>query len=236
MKHWDYSDITLIIPTLNEANNISKIIDIIYRLYPQINVIVSDDDSTDGTQNIVRKYSLKNKRIMLLDRSKEAVHGLAASVVHGAKVANSKYLIIMDGDMQHPPEKVEEIADELRNGADIVIGTRKKDLTGWKWHRKLISKTAILLGRIRLMKNMIKCRDILSGFFGIRANLMNEIIARKENKIQMEGYKILFDILKYVPRRTKIREVEYYFGIRKMGQSKLNKKHIYLYIKSVFSH
>lgn len=231
----NYSDTTLIIPTLNEAENISKIIGIVKKMYPGMNIVISDDGSRDGTQEIVRKYAVRNRGIRLLDRSKEPVHGLTASVIHGAKITRTKYIIVIDGDMQHPPEKISKIADGLANGADIVVGTREKDLTAWVWHRKIISKSAILLGRARLSMKGINCRDVLSGFFGIRTSLIKSILKNGEDKFQPEGYKILFDVLKQVPSDTKIGEVSYLFGLRKTGQSKLNKKHMFLYLKSVFN-
>jgi dolichol-phosphate mannosyltransferase len=228
-----YSDITLIIPTLNESDNISKMIDLTGKMYPGIRVIVSDDGSKDGTQEIVKRYASRSSRIRLLNRSKEPVHGLTASVTHGAKIAKTKYIIVIDGDLQHPPEKIGEIAVGLRNGNDIVIGTREKDLTAWVWHRRLISKSATSLGRARLMIRGLNCKDVLSGFFGIRTSLAKDIIDRRGDKFQPEGYKILFDLLKQVPRDTKIGEVSYLFGLRKTGQSKLNRRHIMIFLKSM---
>ena len=230
----NYSDTTLIIPTLNEAENISKIIDNVENLYPKINFIISDDGSNDGTQEIVIKRAYKNHKIKLLDRSKETVHGLTASIVHASKTVKTKYIVVIDGDMQHPPEKIEEIVYYLRKGVDIVVGTREKDLSEWNLHRKIISKFAITLGRLRLSLNGIYCKDILSGFFGIKTNLIKNILKNWEDKFQPEGYKILFDILKHVKNDIKIKEVSYLFGLRENGRSKLNKKHMFLYFKSLF--
>lgn len=229
-----YLSSTLIIPTFNEAKNISKIIRIVNKKYPGMSIIISDDGSNDGTQEIVKNFRKTNGRIRLLDRSNENVHGLTASVVHGMKITKTKYVVVIDGDLQHPPEKIGKIVKKLLDGADIVVGTREKDLTSWVWHRRLISKSAILLGRARLLMNGINCRDMLSGFFGIKTNLVKSVIKNGEDKFQLEGYKILFDVLKQVPNDTKIDEVPYLFGLRKTGQSKLNKKHVFLYLKSLF--
>ena len=230
MKKKDYSDTTIIIPTFNEEENISELLNLIEELYKNISIIISDDGSRDKTQEIIREYSKKNKKIKLLNRSKKAVHGLAASVVDASKTVKTKYTVVMDGDLQHPPEKIKEIVKELRKGNDIVEGARR-NVFDWSIDRKIISKAATLLGKSRLLIKGATCEDILSGFFGIKTKLMQNI---NKNRFEMQGYKILFDILKDINKNTKIKNIYYDFGMRKKGYSKIGKTQIISFLKALF--
>jgi len=216
----DYSDITIIIPTFNEESNISELLKIIERLYKNINVIISDDGSRDKTQEIVKEHSRKNKKIKLLDRSRETVHGLTASVVDASKTVKTKYTVVMDGDLQHPPKKIKDIVKELRKGNYLVAGARR-NVFNWSLDRRIISKVATLLGKARLLLKGAICNDILSGFFGIKTELIQNI---NKNKFEMQGYKVLFDILKNIDKNTKIKNIYYDFGMRKRGHSKVGLK------------
>lgn len=227
-----YSDTTVVIPTLNEEKNISKLISLLDRLYRGINIIVSDDGSTDGTRDAVKSF--RSKKVIFFDRSKKNVHGLTASVVDAAKTVKTHYIVVMDGDLQHPPEKVEDIIALLRKKYGVVIGAREKDLSEWYWHRWLASKVATSLAKIKLIMREIKCNDTMSGFFGIKSDVFKKVIEKNEHKYELEGYKVLFDTLKYIPKNTKIAETSYFFGIRKAGDSKINSKHMWVFFRSLF--
>ena len=230
MERKDYSDTTVVIPTLNEESNILELLNLIEKLYKNISIIISDDGSEDSTQYIVKEYSKKNKKIKLLDRSEMAVHGLTASVVDASKTVKTKYTVVMDGDLQHPPEKIEDIVRELRKGNCLVAGARKK-VFDWSLDRRIISKVAAFLGKIRLLSKGIVCKDILSGFFGIKTKIIKGI--KKEN-FEITGYKILFDILKNIKRDTKIKNIYYDFGMRKRGHSKIGKTQIISFLRALF--
>ena len=230
MKEKDYSDTTVVIPTLNEELNILELLNLIENLYKNISIIVSDDGSTDKTQEIIKRYNNKNKKIKLLDRSKKIIHGLTASVVHASKTVKTKYTIVMDGDLQHPPEKLNEIVKALREGNELVVGGRKK-VFGWPLNRRIISEIATLLGKSRLLLKGATCEDILSGFFGIKTKLVQDIDI---NKFEMKGYKILFDILKNIDKNTKIKNICYDFGMRKRGHSKIGLRQVISFLKALF--
>jgi dolichol-phosphate mannosyltransferase len=237
----DYLDTTVIIPTLNESKTILELIKIIESLYPKISIIIADDGSEDGTKEIVKKYEEKNKNVSLLDRSQEKIHGLTASVIDAIKLVKTKYFVVIDADLQHPPEKIKEIHNKLRKGDDLVICVRKEVASEWPLHRKLMSRGALLLGNFVLfLRKAPHCSDILSGFFGADTKLVKNLIKDDEKKFELSGYKILFDILKILPKKegeeweTKISEVPYVFGARKFGGSKIHLKHILAYLKSLF--
>ncbi|MCK5025908.1 MAG: glycosyltransferase, partial [Nanoarchaeota archaeon] len=121
-------DITLILPTLNEEQNIKDVLDIVNNLYPGISIIVADDASADKTQDIVMDY--RNGDVTLLDRSSEKEKGLTGSVLDAVRLVTTKYIIIMDADLQHPPEKIKQIAELLKH-YDMVIGVREKVENSW---------------------------------------------------------------------------------------------------------
>jgi len=226
----DYSDTTVVIPTLNEESNISELLNRIEKAYKNINILVSDDGSTDKTQEIVKGHGKKNEKIKLLDRSRETIHGLTASVVDASETVKTNYTIVIDGDLQHPPEKIKNIIIGLRQGNDLVVGARRR-VFHWPVHRKLISRTAMLLGKIRLSIKGAGCEDILSGFFGIKTKLMQKI---NKNGFEMQGYKILFDVLKNIDKNTEIKSIYYDFGMRKRGHSKIGKKQIISFLRALF--
>ncbi len=227
-KKEDYKDVTVIIPTLNEEKNIEKLITLLKKTYKEITIIVVDDGSKDNTQLVAKKAGAQ-----LIDRSKKPIHGLCISVIEGIQAAKTDYAIIMDGDMQHPYEKVGEIAEKLEH-CGLVVGTREQVLNDWPMHRRMMSKLAIALGHLRLMINGLYCEDIVSGFFGIQTKIFKEVIAKKYDKYELRGYKVLFDTLKYLPKKTKMYQLKYDFGLREAGTSKINYQHILYYFRSLF--
>ncbi len=226
-----YSDTTAIIPTLNEAGNIGKLLKIINSSYPNIKVIVSDDGSIDRTKGIVNEISKSNKNIKLLDRTNAKIHGLTASVLDAALLAKTKNMVVIDADLQHPPEKIREIIQKLENN-DLVIAARSKVVSPWPLQRRLMTKTATNLALLKLKK---KVKDPLSGFFGIKAALFKNLIKNNEKRFEKPGYKVLFDILKSISlEKTKIDYIYYNFGERSRGKSKIGRKQIIAFLKSLF--
>ena len=230
MNEMDYSDTTVIVPTLNEEKNIGELIGLLLK-YKAIRVIVADDGSRDRTKGIVKGFSRKNEGVMFLDRGNERVHGLTASVMDAAMAAKTMYVVIIDGDLQHPPEKIGEIVERLREGNGIVIGTRRKVLSEWPWDRKLMSMIATNLARLRLLRYI---KDPVSGFFGADAEMFKAVIRKNGRLFEKQGYKVLFDLLKYAPSGTKTGTVMYDFGIRKGGESKISNRHVKIFLRSLF--
>ena len=228
-----YVDTTLIVPTLNEEKNIGELLKIITRLYKGMQVIVADDGSTDQTARIVKAWNKKHKNVILLNRAKFQTKGLTASVIDAVKKTTTDYFVVIDGDLQHPPERIKDIVKKLRSGADIVAGYRKKVATDWPVHRRLMSEFATLSGKLRLLLTGTSTTDIMSGFFGCRTFYFMQEYDRRPSSFVLGGYKVLFDLLKWAPKYTKLAEVGYIFGARLRGESKISTKHIILYGKSL---
>lgn len=225
-----FSDTTLIIPTFNEGKNIEQLLAAIRQQYPSMNIIVSDDGSTDGT----REIATNTPGCTLLDRSGEPVHGLTVSVLDAIRLARTEFCVVMDGDGQHPYEKVGEMVEKLRGGADVVVGSRES-IPNWRLERRIISMGATFLGRLALfVRGAPQCSDVMSGFFGVKRDLMSGYIESDYDAFVLEGYKVLFDLLKLLPSETVMDTVGYDFGERGGGESKIGWKHIRLYFWSLF--
>ncbi len=228
----DYSNTTIIIPTLNETENIGQLLNKLTELYPEINIIVADDGSKDGTQQIVKNLSISKNNLstnlVLLDRRNEKIKGLCASVIDASRAVTTPNLVVMDGDLQHPPEKVGELITALNNHS-LVIGTRNKIKEPWSMHRKSLSVIATKLAKLRADYN-----DPMSGFFAVKTELINEILNKHEHKFEKTGYKVLFDMLKYLPKDTGVAEVNYDFLLRDKGKSKIGSKQILSFLRSLF--
>ncbi len=227
-------DLAVIIPTYNEADNISGLIGKIKEYHPEAKVLVADDGSSDGTGEKVVEVGKRKRGVIFIDRGKEREKGLAASVLHAAKIAGTEYVIVMDGDGQHPPEKIYSIYREMEKGHDVVVACRRR-IPKWGAFRRLVSKVAELLGRASLKsRNAPECSDILSGYFGCRRFILTNV-AFEENYAK-GGFKVLFDMMKQLEKgRWKIGEVGYVFRSRDHGKSKIRTKHILLYLKSILT-
>lgn len=232
----DYSDFTIVLPTLNEEGTIGTLIKELSRRCSGISVIVSDDGSTDGTKRIVTALG-KNSKVAFFDRKAKGLQrGLTASVVDGILNSKTRFTIVMDADLQHPPEVAKKVADMLKAGNGLVVAVRA-DVKGWELHRKLISKALITLGYgILAARGSERCSDIFSGFFGVNRRLFMETYNANERRFVGGGYKVLYDFLKCERRGSvKVAEVPYSFGLRKFGASKAGFRQGVLLFKSFLS-
>ncbi len=229
-----YSDFTIIIPTLNEFKNIRLIIVKLLKMYRGVSIIVADDGSMDGTREEVRAISKKNRKVKLLDRERRSVHGLAASVLDAVLMVKTPYLIVMDADMQHPPNKVSEIMESL-GSCDLAVGVRTH-VKNWGFYRKTVSKSiAYFSYAILTFRGKRTCNDIMSGFFGINTRLFQLIIRKKRSYFIGRSYKVLLDLLKLLDKNVKIKEIYYSsFNPRLYGKSKANVWNFIDIIKSSF--
>ncbi len=215
----------IIIPTLNEGNNIGDLIDTIHSVMgdSDLSIIVVDDDSSDGTQEIVRERASKSRSVRLIVRHNQ--RGLSGAVRLGAQHVTSGPVVVMDADFSHHPRYLPAIFSGLEKGYDIIVGSRYIPggrVIGWTGSRVIISRIATLIGNTLLR---IKMRDSMSGFVGCRDASM------LMNGIQYADYKFLLELLvKY--RGIRVLEVPIEFRNRTRGASKLGHGTIlrYLYL------
>lgn len=216
----EQTDVSIIIPTFNEGENICHVIPECLRALhsseyrPEI--VVVDDDSDDYTwQHPVRLFG-HDLRVRVI-RRRTPDNGLAKSVTQGFATASGKYCAVIDADLQHPPGRLPALFDALEEGADVAIGSRYTAggaIENWTTWRKLVSKGATLCARA-VLPDARQVSDPMSGFFAVRRTVAEDII------LDPTGYKILLEILGKGDYETVV-EVPYEFRERERGQSKLS--------------
>jgi dolichol-phosphate mannosyltransferase len=211
--------LALVIPTLCEAENIGGLLDSVRAvLDPQkisYEILVVDDDSSDGTGELVSVISQKDPRVRLLVRKGE--RGLSGAILHGWQHTDAGILGVMDADLQHPPELLPQLLAGILDGRDMVIGSRYTPgggVDGWNPVRKLLSSAAVWV-TLPIQRRRIRAKDPMSGLFMLRRSCLEQI------PFQRTGFKLLLEIL--VRGRIKsIAEVPFAFGSRYRGASKAN--------------
>jgi Glycosyltransferases involved in cell wall biogenesis len=219
--------ISVVVPTYNEAENLPELLERLDRALAgrSYEVVVVDDGSPDGTAEVARRLAGRYPVRVLV---REGRRGLSSAVVEGARAAGGDVVVVMDADLQHPPELVPKLAEAAGRGCLAVASRYVKGggVEGWPWHRRLVSHGAVLLARI-LLPEARAVRDAVSGFFAYR----RECVAN----VKPTGlYKILLDVLVQCKPRCVV-EVPYLFGLRTRGRSKLGTRHIADYLKQVLA-
>lgn len=217
------NDALVIIPTYNEIENISNIIDAVMRQTVQFDVLVIDDASPDGTQDAVReKIAQYPDRVHMETRSGKL--GLGTAYILGFKWALDKgyqYVIEMDADFSHNPDDLPRLYHEcVDNGADMAIGSRYitgVNVVNWPMGRVLMSYFASMY--VRVITRM-KLRDSTAGFVCYSRKVLE---ALNLDKIQFKGYAFQIEMkYKAYRRKFKIVEVPIIFVNRRLGTSKMN--------------
>ena len=225
--------ISIVIPTFNEVKNIIPLIKNLVALISnfEYEIIVVDDDSPDGTSEEVNKYMKFNKRIKLITRIGRS--GLSSAIKEGLIFAQGKYLLVLDGDGQHHPSFVLDMIEEINmNKSDIVIGSRflkTSNLEGLSNKRSQGSKIANKLARISLHKNYSTVTDYLSGCFCLEREKTKKFI----RKIEINGFKFLYELLSLSKGDLVVKEVPLTFKERRFGYSKLDVAIVWDFLVSI---
>ena len=216
--------ISIIVPTYREAENlphlIERIAEVRGRNAQDIELLIVDDDSRDGTVELIT--SRIETWLRLIVRTDD--RGLSSAVLEGFRQATGDVLVCMDADLSHPPEAIPVMLQRLQEGADLVVGSRyvpggttAGDSGVLRW---LNSRIATVLAR-----PLTSIRDPMSGFFALsRATYAS---GRDFSPI---GYKIGLELIVKC-RCLRVVEVPLHFGQRKFGASKLNLKQRLLYLQ-----
>ena len=216
------SDSIVLIPTYNEKENISKIVDAVLGLEHQFEILVIDDNSPDGTAAIVEDIMTREPRVHILKRPGK--QGLGTAYIAGFKWAIENkydYIIEMDADFSHNPNDLIPLRAACANdGADVSIGSRYitgVNVVNWPMGRVLMSYYASAY--VRIITGM-SVRDTTAGFVCYRREVLETI---ELDKIQFKGYafqiEMKFTAFKY---GFKIKEVPIIFVNRVLGTSKMN--------------
>jgi len=211
---------TIILPTYKEAGNIGNMAERLRELYPEFYILIMDDNSDDGSKELIEE--MNDSMITFVERD-PADRGLSASILQGILDAKTDFFINMDSDFQHPPEAVADAYAALKNGADLCIGIRE-ERTALSFVRWVASWGAHALAMTTLwLRDKKGSKDIMSGFFGGRTELYQNVIREYSDEMDHRGFKALFDLLKFGPSDVRIDEVMFKFGKREAGESKINK-------------
>src|SRR5437016_40866 len=211
--------LAIIVPTLNEAANIEALLTKIESALAGVpwEIIFVDDDSQDRTRDVILQRCRIDPRVRLVHRIGR--RGLSSAVVEGILSSSSRYVAVIDADMQHDEQLLRPMLEAIQRGeCDLAVGTRYATEGGvgdWAERRQTISQIATKLSRLVVKVNI---SDPMSGFFVIRRDLFDTVV----RGLSMQGYKILLDIITSSPSSLRIREFPYVFRSRQHGESKLD--------------
>ena len=212
----------VIIPTYNEVNNVSRIISSVFSQPLNIDILIVDDNSPDGTSSLIKKLIKNNKKkLFLLERKKKV--GLGAAYVAGFLWGIKKkydFIFEMDADFSHDPACLSDMVDALKNKTDVIVGSRYKEginVVNWPLGRILLSYSASLY--VRVITGM-PVKDPTAGYVGYKRKVLESL---QLNKIQFVGYAFQIE-MKYKSWKNnfKIDEYPIIFKNRTIGKSKMD--------------
>jgi dolichol-phosphate mannosyltransferase len=212
-------ELTLVIPTLNERDNIGPLVDLLDAVLEAVSweVIFVDDDSPDGTAERIREIGRRDRRVRCLQRLGR--RGLTTACIEGVLASSAPHIAVMDADMQHDEQLLPQMLAVLKSEpVDLVVGSRYVaggGIGGLDAARGHMSAFATRLSRI-ICKAEIA--DPMSGFFMLRRDVLEGALRR----LSGQGFKILLDVLVSSPRSLRVRELPYEFRERQRGESKLD--------------
>ena len=222
--------VVIIIPTYNEKDNIEYIYSEITKYSPKdidLKILFVDDESPDGTAEVIKTLQKKNKNIFLISGKK---NGLGAAYVRGfdyaIKELNAEVVFEMDADGSHKPQYVSAMVSAIKNGADVAVGTRYikggSIPSDWEIHRKIQSSLGNIVARVILLAPQF--HDMTTGFRATKTEYLKKIDYHNlfSNRF---SYKIHLFYALY-KSGAKIKEVPIEFIDREKGHSKIQKNEI----------
>ncbi len=233
----------IIIPTYNEAENIARLLHDLAELYPSsVDILVIDDNSPDGTIDIVRSMQNTMPGLHVIQRERKL--GLGTAYISGFHYAINKgypYIIEMDADFSHDPAEVKRFLDAMEGGADLVIGSRYMNNTinvvNWPLGRLILSKMASIYTQII---TGLPVDDPTSGFKCFSIEVLR---ALDLDAVNSQGYSFQIEMnFRVWKKGFSIKEIPIVFVDRSVGKSKMTRKNIseaiwivwWLKIKSMF--
>ena len=212
--------LSIVVPTFNELANVQTLRDRVAAAMPGIDweMIFVDDDSPDGTANLVRSLAQEDPRVRCIQRIGR--RGLSSACIEGMLSSSAPVIAVIDADLQHDEKILPRMFALLAGDAlDIVVGSRYSEGGGignWDASRAAVSRIATRLSRLVLKAEL---KDPMSGFFMIRRSAF---MACAHAGLSGVGFKILLDLFATSPTPLRYEEVPYEFGLRVAGESKLD--------------
>ena len=187
--------VTVIVPTYNEAPNVEELVRRVNSVADSRSCeLLFVDDSTDDTPDVIRRAAEQSSVPVRLIHREDPVGGLSGAVIAGITSSASDWCLVMDGDLQHPPEMIPVLLETgNETGADVVVASRhvsggsNEGLSGWT--RKFVSNGSIAATRAMFPNRLRNCTDPMTGFFAVRRTAIDV------DALQPRGFKILLEIL-----------------------------------------
>lgn len=211
--------LSVVVPTFNERDNVT----VLYRRLETTlagipwEVVFVDDNSPDGTWEVVRGLARQDSRVRCVRRVGR--RGLSGACIEGILASSAPYAVVMDADLQHDETQLPKMVELLRSGkADLVLGSRYIEgyrAEGFNKQRAGASAFATEIAR-RLLR--VDIADPMSGFFAIRRDRFEELAPN----LSTQGFKILLDVVATAQGKLRTVEIPYTFGARQHGESKLD--------------
>jgi dolichol-phosphate mannosyltransferase len=213
--------VTIVVPTFNESGNVPELVRRLDAVRDRagIDEVIFVDDSTDDTPTVIAQASERaDVPVRLVHRAEaERDGGLSGAVVTGIAAANSPWVIVMDADLQHPPEDVPRLmAAAGQPNVDTVVASRYCPGGGAQGLgsglRRMVSTGSTRLAALLFPLRLRRCTDSMTGFFAVRRDAIDL------SSLRPRGFKILLEIL--VRHRVRVMEVPFVFAERRSGDSK----------------
>jgi dolichol-phosphate mannosyltransferase len=212
-------ELSIVVPTLNELDNIRPLIAEIERVLPGVawEIVFVDDDSRDGTPTLIRQIARVDARIRCVQRIGR--RGLSTACIEGVLASAAPFVAVTDADLQHDEALLPAMLAALKTEPyDLIIGSRFIGGGGtfdWDKRRARITGLATRLSRLICKADIA---DPMSGFFMLRREAFESAMRR----LSGQGFKILLDLLASAPRPIPFKELHYDFRPRQHGESKLD--------------
>src|SRR6266403_273803 len=226
------NSVSIIVPTLNEEENIVPLVaEITACAVPFREILFVDDHSSDATRDKI--HALAGSRPIRLIEQDGAGPGLAGAIMSGARAAQGEILLVMDADLSHPADRIKDLVAPLFTGtADLVVGSRyvKGGSTpGWPVWRRTVSRTGAALAH-----PLTGLHDSMCGFFAIGRSRLLELAP------QTSGFKIVFETMVRADGALRVREIPIAFRERMRGKSKMSfgiaVRFFFYWLQAMFQH
>lgn len=229
--------ISIVIPTYNEKDNLSKLIETIIAVLDRKcldgKIIIVDDNSPDGTGHIADQLAEKDHRIQVIHRKEKLGIGTAhiAGFKHALEVNHSDLIFSMDSDLSHDPKYLPDFIEMHESGCNVVVGSRYVrggGVENWGLYRKAVSKGANILASTLLG---VKVHDMTTGYRCYDRNVLEKL---ELDSIKSNGYSFLEEILFYCKKKGfSIGEIPIIFVDRVHGKSKLSKMEMFKFFLTI---
>jgi dolichol-phosphate mannosyltransferase len=212
-------ELAVVIPTLNERKNVQPLLEKLELALSGVEweAVFVDDDSKDGTADLLRSIGLRDPRVRVLQRIGR--RGLSSAAIEGMMATAAPYVAVMDADLQHDETLLPKMLGRIKQDQlDLVVGSRNVgdgSMGDFSAGRQRLSNLGRTLSRLVCRQDV---SDPMSGFFMVSRRFLEEVV----HNLSGLGFKILVDLVASSPRPVKLAEMPYRFGERLAGESKLD--------------